>query len=76
MTIKCDYCAKAFKTENDRRQHAQRKHPGRKKPKPRPETEDEPSMADLVVEARIAAACGDPVEPWLDEMFYDDIHEG
>lgn len=73
MTIKCAYCNKRFEAENSRYQHTKKKHPNRKNPKPTCD-DDEPSMADLVIEARLAAACGDPVEGWLGDMFHDEIY--
>ncbi len=37
------------------------------------EDEREPSMADLMVEAQIARACGQPVDPWTEAVFGDYI---
>jgi hypothetical protein len=42
------------------------KHRGKKNP--RPESDAEPSMAELLIEAQIAKNAGEPVEDWLDAM--------
>jgi hypothetical protein len=57
-TVQCLHCEKKFADENGRYQHAKTMHRGKKNPRPAREQ----SMADLVIEAQIARACGEPVE--------------
>lgn len=72
--ITCAVCAKSLADENAVYQHMKRKHQGathRKLRPPRPERE--PSMADELVDAMIAASCGESVPDYIEEMFSDEI---
>lgn len=68
--MSCALCTRTFADKHSLFQHTMAKH-GRKAAKPlRPVREDdEPSMADLVIEAHLARAMGDPVEDWIADMF-------
>ena len=67
--IKCLHCERTFSDENAMAQHCRAKHPGKKKPK----IVREQSLADEIVEARIAYACGEVVPDYLLDMFPDEI---
>lgn len=67
--LACPHCTKSFADENARFSHAKAKHKGKRIAHLRPARE--PSMADLVVEASLAKACGEPVDEWMNEMFGD-----
>lgn len=71
--IGCPHCDDShFGDENALWQHARAKH-SRAQAKalrpPRPEREQ--SMAELLAEAQIAHACGEPVDEWIAAMFPD-----
>lgn len=65
--VPCLHCGRKFADENGRYQHGKTVHRGKKNP--RPVCEREESMADLVIAAQSARACGEPVEEWLADMF-------
>lgn len=69
----CTICPKRFSTWSGVYSHAKAKHPKHdlsalKKLAFSPDS-DEPSMAELVIEAQLARAMGDPVEGWIADMF-------
>jgi len=67
--IPCPHCNARFAAPADLYQHAKAKHGRRAAQKLKPNRDNEPSMADLVIDAQIARAAGEPVEEWLAEMF-------
>lgn len=71
---KCSRCGKTFKSRKSADQHIRDKHKGvGHRVQVRQWQDGEKSMADMVVDARIAYACGEPVDDWLMDMFEDDI---
>ena len=64
--VVCPYCPRRFADENGLWMHSKAKHRGKKNP--RPARDDEPSMAELFIEAQIARDCGEPVDEWLLNM--------
>lgn len=56
----CLYCGRKFRSLAGVKQHEQAKHPRAEK--------DEPSIADLMVQAELDRAMGEPVEDWLADM--------
>lgn len=63
----CPQCGKTFLGRKRRAQHIRDKH---QQPK-----FSEPSMADLVIDARLNHAMGEPVDDWLMEMFPEEFHD-
>lgn len=70
----CPICGKGFRGAEGVRDHAKARHPkhhvfpdGRAVLRSR--LDDEPSMADLVIDAQLSRAMGEPVEEWIAEMF-------
>lgn len=65
----CPHCDRQLGDANALYRHVKAKH-GRKLAQPlRPQTEREPSMGELVADAMLARACGEPVDPIIAEMF-------
>lgn len=58
----CPRCPKGFATYNDMRNHANGRHK-LKIPVKRPDDWDEPSLADIAIEATIKKATGEPLDP-------------
>ncbi len=65
----CPHCPKSFADAGDLYQHAKAKHGRKAAQKLRPIDDDEPSYAEMVIDAQIRRAAGEPVEEWLAEMF-------
>lgn len=70
---RCTICRKGFSTWPGVYSHAKAKHPKHdlsvlKNLALKPD-DGEQSMAELVIEAQMARAMGDPVEDWIAEMF-------
>lgn len=86
MSHDCEYCGKTFGSANAAFQHTKAKHPGKSNKwhaqactrsthrRGGSQKASDPSMADLVIEARMNAAMGEPVDDWLGDMFHDDIY--
>ncbi len=76
--IPCKSCGKKFKTPNDQQQHFRAVHgtgPVSRKRlahmermAARAPTDDDPSIASLVIDASIRRACGEPIEDWIADM--------
>ena len=69
---KCSLCNKRFHQKKHGENHARDYH--KKKDAGivhAPRTDNEPSMADLMVNAEINRACGDPVDDYLLDMLPD-----
>ncbi len=64
----CPYCPKAFKTLDARYCHAKTKHKGKKIKHLRPVRDDEPSIADLMMEAQLNRSMGIKNDDWLEDM--------
>lgn len=66
----CPACPRRLADWNGVRQHIKAKHKSdaRRLLGLIPHKEPEPSIADQVIAATIAQACGEPVEDWLREM--------
>ena len=61
----CPSCGKRFVGNNEQRQHAKSK---KHKALPRDTTNDEPSMAELMIEAQMNRAMGIHNEGWIEDM--------
>lgn len=61
----CPFCSRRFPDQNAVYQHARSKHPREKVSKLRPKRDDEPSIADLMVEATWN---DDPDLDWVRDM--------
>ena len=73
--VQCPHCSKSFGDQNAVYMHAKAKH-GRKVARAlRPDRDDDPSMADLVIEGIQNRLCGDPNPEWLEAMFGDVIDD-
>lgn len=67
---RCSRCGRTFKSRRGADDHIRMVHKGKgERVTARRPRDDEPSMADLVVDAQIARACGEPVEDWIATMF-------
>lgn len=64
----CPHCQRQFGDENALSSHAKAKHRIRR---PRPEPDDEPSLAEIAIEASWKHAAGLPLDP-LEESMLDD----
>lgn len=67
----CTTCRRRFSTEDGTNMHIGAKHSkkgGEAIPYERPQHDDEESNADLMVEAAINTAVGEPVEDWIRDM--------
>lgn len=65
---RCSRCGKEFATRRAADQHIVTKHKGKGERVHVKVRDDEPSMAELLIEAEIARACGEPVDEYLLEM--------
>jgi hypothetical protein len=75
-THQCTYCERRFADENALYQHSRSKHRQHPKQGKRKAPEDnDPSMADTLVDAMISHAMGDPVPDYLTEMFPDQFEQ-
>lgn len=73
--VACPHCAKTFGDQNAVYTHAKAKH-GRKLARAlRPVRDDEPSMADLVIEGIQNRLMGPPNPDWLEAMFGEFIND-
>lgn len=73
MTAKtnpCPYCTKKFADAWGVYAHAKVKHKGKKLAhlKPNKKEDDEPSMADLMIDAQLNRAMGIRNDDWLEDM--------
>jgi uncharacterized C2H2 Zn-finger protein len=68
---RCSQCGRSFKSRKAADDHIQMKHKGIGHRVSAKRPDDEPSMADIVVDAQIAHAAGEPVEDWVKDMFGD-----
>lgn len=67
--LTCPHCGRRAADENGLYCHVKAKH-GRRAARPfRPEPDREPSMGELVADAQLARAMGEPVEDWIAEGF-------
>lgn len=66
--FKCPYCPRAFDARGSARQHVAAKHRGKSSKMFKEPDDGEQSIAEMMVEAEIARACGEPVEDWIAEM--------
>jgi hypothetical protein len=66
---RCSRCGRYFKSRMGADDHILMKHKGIGQRVSVRRPDDDPSMADLVVDAEIARACGEPVDPLIAEMF-------
>lgn len=67
-TFKCPYCPKVLKARGSARQHVAAKHRGKSAKMFLEPDDGEQSIADMMIEAEIARACGEPVESWIADM--------
>lgn len=73
--VGCPHCPKTFVDQNAVYMHAKAKH-GRKLARAlRPVRDDEPSMADLVIEGIQNRLMGEPNPDWLEAMFGEVIDD-
>ncbi len=76
---RCPACGKHFSSPHDRAQHERDKHGPRAlklaaaRASARLREPEEPSMADLMVEASLNRAMGERNEDWIEEMFGDHL---
>lgn len=81
MTAVCPNCGRSFADDNAAYQHSKAKHSGkaarafRQEVRRESRTEREPSAADELVDALLAAACGEDVPEHIELMFPDEIAE-
>lgn len=76
--FKCSRCGKRFTTPHGTEMHIAEKHDGGtvEKHVPRHERDDyEPSMAETLIDATIAHACGEEVDDYLYDMFPEAFDE-
>tara|TARA_R110000787_G_scaffold19874_2_gene59127 strand:- start:463 stop:690 length:228 start_codon:yes stop_codon:yes gene_type:complete len=70
---KCSRCGKRWNKQEHVERHIKDFHTKRGgEAIYKPREPEEPSMADLMIDAQIAQACGEPVEDWLADMLPDD----
>lgn len=69
MSEACPHCERSFPERNALYQHVKAKHGKKAARAVHPPVEREQSMGDLVAEAMLARACGEPVEEWIAVMF-------
>ena len=65
---RCSRCGKEFSTRQGAQMHIDMKHHGKGERVAVVKREHEPSMAELMIDAQIAKACGEPVDDWLADM--------
>lgn len=65
---RCSRCGKEFSTCQGAQMHIDMKHHGKGERVAVVKREYEQSMADIMIEAQIAKACGEPVDDWLMDM--------
>lgn len=64
----CPYCTKRLADANGLYSHVKKKHPNKKRAHLRPKRDEEPSMADLMIEAQINRAAGVKNDDWIEDM--------
>jgi hypothetical protein len=67
--IQCPHCERRLVDQNGLWMHVKTKHKGKPHSHLRPERTSEPSMAQTLIDAQIAAAMGVEPPEWLESMF-------
>lgn len=66
--VQCPYCPKKLAGADGVYSHVKAKHPNKKSAHLRPKRDEEPSMADLFIEAQINRSMGIKNEDWIEDM--------
>lgn len=66
--IQCPYCTKKLAGHDGVYSHVKTKHPNKKPAHLRPKRDEEPSMADLFIDAQINRSMGITNDDWIEDM--------